>query len=173
MLISIFLIVGIKYLFFDFEINFTIFKSLIVFSNKNHVLGIFILLIFTFITQNRFLNIETISWDVSSYLVASQEIGRGYVPLETQWESKGPLFLYLYFLVSKLSLNNLVYFKIANDLILFTTSVFIYLTVSNVSKNKTLGFFSSLFFLSITSYSWFISELSEIYCLVLISIIYF
>jgi hypothetical protein len=173
LLISIFLIVGIKYLFFDFEINFTIFKSLIVFSNKNHVLGIFILLIFTFITQNRFLNIETISWDVSSYLVASQEIGRGYVPLETQWESKGPLFLYLYFLVSKLSLNNLVYFKIANDLILFTTSVFIYLTVSNVSKNKTLGFFSSLFFLSITSYSWFISELSEIYCLVLISIIYF
>ena len=173
LLISIFLIIGIKYLFFDFEINFTIFKSLIIFAKKNHVLGIFILLIFTIITQNRFLNIETISWDVSSYLVASQEIGRGYVPLETQWESKGPLFLYLYFLVSKLSLNNLVYFKIANDLILFTTSVFIYLTVSNVSKNKTLGFFSSLFFLSITSYSWFISELSEIYCLVLISIIYF
>ena len=173
LLISIFLIVGIKYLFFDFEINFTIFKSLIVFAKKNHVLGIFILLIFTIITQNRFLNIETISWDVSSYLVASQEIGRGYVPLETQWESKGPLFLYLYFLVSKLSLNNLVYFKIANDLILFTTSVFIYLTVSNISKNKILGFFSSLFFLSITSYSWFISELSEIYCLVLISIIYF
>ena len=173
LLISIFLIVGIKYLFFDFEINFTIFKSLIIFAKKNHVLGIFILLIFTIITQNRFLNIETISWDVSSYLVASQEIGRGYVPLETQWESKGPLFLYLYFLVSKLSLNNLVYFKIANDLILFTTSVFIYLTVSNVSKNKTLGFFSSLLFLSITSYSWFISELSEIYCLVLISIIYF
>ena len=173
LLISIFLIIGIKYLFFDFEINFTIFKSLIIFAKKNHVLGIFILLIFTIITQNRFLNIETISWDVSSYLVASQEIGRGYVPLETQWESKGPLFLYLYFLVSKLSLNNLVYFKIANDLILFTTSVFIYLTVSNVSKNKPLGFFSSLFFLSITSYSWFISELSEIYCLVLISIIYF
>ena len=173
LLISIFLIIGIRYLFFDFEINFTIYKSLIIFAKKNHVLGIFILLIFTIITQNRFLNIETISWDVSSYLVASQEIGRGYVPLETQWESKGPLFLYLYFLVSKLSLNNLVYFKIANDLILFTTSVFIYLTVSNVSKNKTLGFFSSLFFLSITSYSWFISELSEIYCLVLISIIYF
>ncbi len=173
LLISIFLIIGIKYLFFDFEINFTIFKSLIIFAKKNHVLGIFILLIFTIITQNRFLNIETISWDVSSYLVASQEIGRGYVPLETQWESKGPLFLYLYFLISKLSLNNLVYFKIANDLILFTTSVFIYLTVSNVSKNKPLGFFSSLFFLSITSYSWFISELSEIYCLVLISIIYF
>ena len=173
LLISIFLIIGIKYLFFDFEINFKIFKSLIIFAKKNHVLGIFILLIFTIITQNRFLNIETISWDVSSYLVASQEIGRGYLPLETQWESKGPLFLYLYFLVSKLSLNNLVYFKIANDLILFTTSVFIYLTVSNVSKNKTLGFFSSLFFLSIISYTWFISELSEIYCLVLISIIYF
>jgi len=173
LLISIFLIIGIKYLFFDFEINFKIFKSLIIFAKKNHVLGVFILLIFTIITQNRFLNIETISWDVSSYLVASQEIGRGYLPLETQWESKGPLFLYLYFLVSKLSLNNLVYFKIANDLILFTTSVFIYLTVSNVSKNKTLGFFSSLFFLSIISYTWFISELSEIYCLVLISIIYF
>tara|TARA_X000000368_G_scaffold419078_1_gene422140 strand:+ start:9072 stop:10778 length:1707 start_codon:yes stop_codon:yes gene_type:complete len=172
-LISIFLLIGIKYTFYDFEINLKIYDNLNIFTKKNHILNIFLLLIFTIITQNKFLNIETISWDVASYLVASQEIESGYIPLETQWESKGPLFMYLYFLINKLSLNNFVYFKIANDLILFVTSVFIYFTVSNVSINKILGFFSSLLFLSITSYTWFISELSEIYCLVLLSIIYF
>ena len=109
-LISIFLLIGIKYTFYDFEINLKIYDNLNIFTKKNHILNIFLLLIFTIITQNKFLNIETISWDVASYLVASQEIESGYIPLETQWESKGPLFMYLYFLINKLSLNNFVYF---------------------------------------------------------------
>ena len=112
LLISIFLIVGIKYLFFDFEINFTIFKSLIVFSNKNHVLGIFILLIFKID-----LNIETISWDVSSYFC----FARDWTRAETHTVESRVLLFYLYFLVSKLS-NNLVYFKISNDLMYYYVS---------------------------------------------------
>ena len=51
-----------------------------------------LLLIIVIITQNSFLNIETIEWDTASYLVASQEISNGNIPNETQWESKGPLF---------------------------------------------------------------------------------
>ena len=49
----------------------------------------------TYIMQNHLLQFETITWDVSSYLVASQEIGRGFIPFETQWESKG-LFYFIY-----------------------------------------------------------------------------
>ena len=48
----------------------------------------------TYILQNHLLHFETITWDVSSYLVASQEIGRGFIPFETQWESKGQHLIY-------------------------------------------------------------------------------
>ena len=59
--------------------------------NKINLLFIYLgLFIFTFITQNVYLDFETISWDVSSYLVASLPIGDGYLPYEKQWESKGP-----------------------------------------------------------------------------------
>ena len=54
-----------------------------------------------------------------SYLVAAQEIGRNHIPFETQWESKGPLFLYLYYFNSQLVSNNLVHFKLLNDLLSF------------------------------------------------------
>ena len=58
----------------------------------------FLFFLFVIITQNRFLNIETITWDISSYLVASNEIDKGFLPLETQWESKGPLqYTYIIF----------------------------------------------------------------------------
>ena len=72
----------------------------------------------TYILQNHLLHFETITWDVSSYLVASQEIGRGFIPFETQWESKGPLLLYLYYFLSHIVDGNYVYFKLINDLFL-------------------------------------------------------
>ena len=34
--------------------------------------------------QNAYLNFETIDWDISSYLVVSNEINQGYLPLERQ-----------------------------------------------------------------------------------------
>ena len=70
----------------------------------------------TYIMQNHLLQFETITWDTSSYLVASQEIGRGFIPFETQWESKGPLLLYLYYFLSNIVDGNYVYFKLINDL---------------------------------------------------------
>lgn len=57
------------------------------------ILIFFTYLLSVLITQNVHLNFEVISWDIPSYLVASQEINNGFLPFETQWESKGPLFL--------------------------------------------------------------------------------
>ena len=54
------------------------------------------LFIFLIITQNQFLNYEMVSLDTPSYLVASQKVGLNELPFQNQWESKGPLFLYLY-----------------------------------------------------------------------------
>ena len=82
-------------------------------------LFLFFLLIFILITQNQYLNFETIEWDTASYLVASQEIKSGNIPNETQWESKGPLFFYIYNFISNILSNNYLLFRIANDFILW------------------------------------------------------
>ena len=82
----------------------------------------------TIISQNYFLNFELIDWDIPSYLVAASDVLRGNLPLENQWESKGPLFFYLYGLILILSGKNLIYFKIFNDLILLFISLLIFKT---------------------------------------------
>ena len=83
------------------NLNFELFFNL---SERIHLyFYLLILFIFTYITQNVFLDFETISWDVASYLVASLQIGEGSIPYETQWESKGPLLMYIYYFITKLS----------------------------------------------------------------------
>ena len=61
------------------------------------------------ITQNLYLNYETITWDTASYLVASLPLQDGYLPYETQWESKGPLLTYIYYFLILLSNKSLVF----------------------------------------------------------------
>jgi hypothetical protein len=140
---------------------------------KSNIFYILLLLTITILTQNKYLNIETITWDVPSYLVASQEINNGFLPFTTQWESKGPFFLYLYNFVSNLANRNYLYFRLLNDLILFSSILFLYLSVKISTESKLKAFCTSLFFILVTSHVWFISEFSEIYCLTFISLNYF
>jgi hypothetical protein len=85
-LLFFFLIFFRKY-FFENEKVFM--KKIITYNLK--IFYFILILFFLIITQNKYLNVETITWDVSSYLVASNEIDLGNIPLESQWESKGPL----------------------------------------------------------------------------------
>ena len=137
---------------------------------SNNLINLFFLFLITFITQNKYLHIETITWDVPSYLVASQEINRGFIPMETQWESKGPFFFYLYNLISNIAGGNLVYFKLLNDVILFVSSVLLYFSFDSKHTSKSSALLGSLIFILITSHIWFVSELSELYCLIFISL---
>ena len=130
-------------------------------------------LILVLITQNKLLNFETISIDIPSYLVASQNIGINEIPFEKQWESKGPLFIYMYKLLSIISFKNLVVFKVLNDLLLFIISILIYKISLIKSENTIKAVIGTIFFISITSHSWYVSELSEIYCLIFITLQYF
>lgn len=135
-------------------------------------IGIF-LLILVVILQNRLLNYEIISMDVPSYLVASQDITLNNLPFENQWESKGPVFLYFYKFLMILSFKNLAIFKILNDVLLFVISFMLYKTSLLISKNKLIAVSSVLFFILVTSYEWYVTELSEIYCLFFLSIQYY
>jgi len=166
----IFLLGFFKYFFVEEKKESLIYFKL---NNLNNFLNIAFLLTLTILTQNKYLNIETITWDVHSYLVAAQEINYGFIPLETQWESKGPLLLYLYNFFSIASNKNYIVFRLVNDLILFISVLFLYLTVFKSTGDKVKAFLSSLLFILITSYVWFVSEFSEIYCLAILSIIYY
>lgn len=136
---------------------------------KSMPVALVILFIFLIFTQNQYLEYETISIDTPSYLVASQNVGINELPFETQWESKGPVFMYLYNLISFFSGENFVYFKLINDLILFVVVLFLFFTLLIKNENSNYSFIGALLFSSISSYVWYHSEFSEIYCLIFIS----
>ena len=165
--LSIFLFIYRKF-FSDLSIHQK--SNLVEKVSSNNLINLFFLFLITFITQNKYLHIETITWDVPSYLVASQEIGRGFIPMETQWESKGPFFFYLYNLISNIAGDNLVYFKLLNDVLLFVSSVLLYFSFDSNHTSKSSALLGSLIFILTTSHIWFVSELSELYCLIFISL---
>lgn len=136
----------------------------------NHLSIILGLTFFAILSQNIYLNFETIDWDVASYLVASQDIANGNVPNQYQWESKGPVLFYFYYLLMLFAGKNFLIFKLLNDLILIVITIFLYLTIYELSnKNKLKSIFSSLLFLVLMSQSWAVGEFSEIYSLFFIS----
>jgi hypothetical protein len=141
-------------------------------------ISIFISLVFlfivAFITQAFYLNFETIEWDVASYLVASSELDKGFLPNETQWESKGPIFLYLYNYFVNIVGRNYILFRLLNDFLLFLLSVIIFFTIYESTQKKLFpSFFSSLLFLLLTSQAWSVSEYSELYSLLFMGISYY
>ena len=96
-------------------------------------------------------------------------LDNGSIPLETQWESKGPLTIYIYYFLSNLVGSNYVLFKLINDIILFV-STYIFLSKLNIlDSNKNRNFLAGLFLLSAFSIQWFVSEFTEFYCLPLIA----
>jgi hypothetical protein len=135
-------------------------------------LFLFFLLIFILITQNQYLNFETIEWDTASYLVASQEIKSGNIPNETQWESKGPLFFYIYNVISNILSNNYLLFRIANDFILWFVALILVFTSLEKNRNYRNLFLPSIFFTLIMSQTWAVSEYSELYSLFFIALSY-
>lgn len=160
-----------RYLSKDLDSNIINLFSYLNNFNILYILGIFI---FTIITQNQYLHFETISWDTPSYLVASLPIGDGYLPLEVQWDSKGPLFFYIYYFFIFLSGKSYVMFKIFHDILLFIISLLLYKTLNLKNNNHRLtSFFATILFTTIVSKSDYVSEYSEIYILLIVAYIYY
>ena len=166
-LIILLFIIFFKELTKKVNIRFTFFNEL---NIGWYALVIFI---FTFITQNVYLNFETITWDTASYLVASAEVRGGNIPMETQWESKGPLLFYIYSFLSNISDGSFIKFRLISDLVLFLVAMNIFVNISILSKgDKTKSFIASLLFILLTSKVWYVSEFSELYCLLFLSSAY-
>ena len=132
-----------------------------------------LLFFITLLTQNVYLNIETIEWDIASYLIATQDIKSGFLPNQTQWESKGPLLFYIYYFILTFTGKSFVLFKIINDILLYSISLILFFIIYRESKNNIYkSFFGTLFFSLSMSQPWAISEYSEVYSLFFISLAY-
>lgn len=138
-------------------------------SQKNNFFIIASLFVVGIFLQNIYLDYETIDWDQNSYLVMSLDIGRGNLPYENQWEDKQPFFYYLYYFFIKLSNYKLAFFKLTNDLIVFTISILIYFISSDLNKeNRFYSIASPFVFLSLMSIPWGTVDYSELYSLLFI-----
>ena len=140
----------------------------------NNKTGIFVLFVLVFLTQNVYLNFETVDWDINSYLISSLDIGRGNLPYEGQWEDKQPLLYYIYYLLIVLSGNNLVIFKILSDVPILLLAIFVY-KISSLSNNENreniiLGPF---IFILLMSVPWASAGYSEIYSLLFLATSYY
>ena len=139
-------------------------------NSINSVLYLVSLTIFILISQNFYLIYEIVTWDVPSYLVGSQEIGKGYLPFETQWESKGPLLTYIYYFFSYISGHSYIYFRVVSDIILILLTFFLFYYTYKVSNNKLISSISSLVFAAMCSMRWYVSEYSEYFSLFFIAL---
>ena len=142
-------------------------------KNLFNIFFLLIIFLYLIIFQNYFLNYETITWDVSSYLVASQELEQGNLPFSTQWESKGPLNNIFFFLLSSFVGKNYVLFKLLNDLLIYFIILNLYYYLQKKSKNNSLNYVSLVFFTVLFSTKWYVSEYTEFYCLIIISYVHY
>jgi hypothetical protein len=137
--------------------------------SSNITFYVFYLFIFTFLTQNGYINFESIDWDISSYLVSSNNISTNNLPYQNQWESKQPILYILYKMIIFLSGGSLVAFKLINDLIIFIIALMLFRLVNMELKNYNHSTLLVSLYLIFMSSPWGTAEYSEIYCLLFIS----
>ena len=133
-----------------------------------------VIFIINVLFQNAYLNFETIDWDISSYLVVSNEINQGNLPLERQWESKPPLLFYTYNFFTTLSGNNYLIFRILNDFIVYFLSIILFMiSKKNFGNTKSVSFLVSITYIIFMSTVWNTLEYSELYSLIFLSLSFY
>ncbi len=125
------------------------------------------LAVLTFILQGQYLDFETIDADVHTYLLIGNDVLRGSLPYENQWDDKGPIFYIFYALLIFLSNKNLIVFKILSDIVLLFIAIGIakLIYIQNKDRKEIQALVGSSFFILFLSTPWGSVEYSEIFCL--------
>ena len=138
--------------------------------NKKYF-SIFFILSISQIVQLTSLQVETLNWDINTFIVASKDISRGNLPLTEQWENKGPLLFILYFIPQLAFENSFLAIKLFNDLIFSILLLSIFFISRKVSNNNLSSLSSVLFFVLITGIEFEgHAGYSEYYALLFISL---
>ncbi len=137
-------------------------------SGENYFKNLFLFLtLLTIILQGQYLDFETIDADIHTYLLIGNDVLNGFLPYESQWDDKGPIFYIFYALLIFLSNKNLVIFKILCDLLLLLIAFGIakIIHAKNEDKKKVQAFVGSSLFVLLLSTPWGSVEYSELFCL--------
>lgn len=139
-------------------------KETINFKLVNTFLFIFYF-IFVTLTQFSTHNIETMDWDINSFLVTSMDFQNGNVPFEVHYENKPPLLFLNYFIFLKIANGSLLNIKILNDILLFIIVLLLHFTIIKKTKNLYLSSVCSIIFIVLMSKDWFHPGYSELHSL--------
>ena len=146
------------------------FDSRISSFKSNHANIILLLIVISFGYQLHALWKEVLFWDINSYLIVAQDILRGNIPYEFQWENKGPLLFYIFSIPLLIDETNFLLAKLFSDIIFSLVVINLYFLTYKFSKNKICSFLASLFFILLTSVSaLFHPGWSELYVLFFLS----
>ena len=88
-------------------------------------------------------------------LVIGQDVLRGYLPYENQFEPKGPLLYYFIALIVYIAKGQLIFVKIINDLLILLIS-FVIIKIAKL-QNKSIFLstsLASLFILLLSAKAW-------------------
>ncbi len=142
-----------------------------IFSLKvNHASIVVLLIAISFGYQIHALWKEVLFWDINSYLIVAQDILRGNIPYEFQWENKGPLLFYIFSIPLLIDETNFILAKLFSDFVFTLVVVNLYFLTYKLSKNKIYSFLASLLFILLTSVTaLFHPGWSELYVLFFLS----
>ncbi len=167
---------GVFYYFYNLRLPqqiLNLFEKVKRIKNKK-TLSYFLLLTIIFliiIFQNSLINFETMDWDVSTYLVVANDIGNGNLPYENQWDDKGPVLYFFFYLLSTIANNNFLLFKLLSDLVIIMISInLFYLIYLMIKKdNIVTPFIGTIVYVLMMALPWANVEYSEVYALFFIS----
>ena len=104
--------------------------------NMNFVLlGV---LLFSFFLQQVYLSKEVLGWEVSTYLSMGQDINRGNLPYESQYENKGVFLFYIYSVIDLLSNGDYRIVKFLQDIPLLVLTILMFSTLKQKGKKANI-----------------------------------
>jgi hypothetical protein len=162
-----------KFFIDNYEGIFVTNKETINFKLINVFLFIFYFIFLT-LTQFSTHNIETMDWDINSFIVTSMDFQNGNIPFEVHYENKPPLLFLNYFIFLKIANGSLLNIKILNDILLFIIVLLLHFTILKKTKKLYLSSFCSIIFIVLMSKDWFHPGYSELHSLFYLALgIYF
>ena len=127
---------------------------------KKDLLYFIILLILTALTQFHSINSEVIDWDESTFMIIAKDFSNGNLPYENLWDLKPPLFFIFLGTFYKIFGASLLTTRLFGDLLIFLTSIVIYL-ISKKIFNIHLSFVSSSIYIFLVSFNFAQPTLTE------------
>ena len=136
--------------------------------NMNFVLlGV---LFFSFFLQQVYLSKEIISWDISAYLSMGQDINRGNLPYESQYELRPVVLVYIYSVIDILSNGDYRIVKFLQDIPLLVLTILMFSTLKQKGKKANI-IAALLVYTSILSIEYYgATGVTELYALLPIAL---